>query len=142
MDAYQATGDRAALEAALDAAFALVEGQHRSGGWDYYVTFDPADKQPLRTCLDDDTTQAALRFLMRTDKALGFTNERLHQATLRGLDSLIRVQYPNGAWFVFWRRLPGTVRSSGVPGAAGGLSRHLAAHAGAAMPSVRGSATS
>lgn len=106
LEAYEATGDPAALEAALDAAYALVDGQHRSGGWDYYITADPADRQPMRTCLDDDTTQAALRFLMRVDKLLGFKEQRIHEATLRGLDSLLRAQYPNGAWFVFWRKYP------------------------------------
>jgi hypothetical protein len=55
LEAYEATGAAGCLEAGLDAAYVLVENQLRSGGWDYYVTLDPADKQPTRTCLDDDT---------------------------------------------------------------------------------------
>jgi len=106
LEAYEATGDPRPLEAALDAAYVLVAGQHRSGGWDYFVTFDPGDKQPMRTCLDDDTTQAALRFLLRADKTLGFKDENIHQATMRGLNSLLCAQYPNGAWFVLWRKPP------------------------------------
>lgn len=106
LEAYEATGDRAPLEAALDAAYVLVESQLHSGGWDYYVTLDPAEKQPLRTCLDDDTTQAALRFLMRADKTLGFRDAKIHAATIRGLESLLVMQYPNGAWFVFWKTPP------------------------------------
>ncbi len=101
--AYEATGQPGPLEAALDAAYLLVEGQLPSGGWDYYVTLDPADKQPVRTNLDDDTTQAGLRFLMRADKALGFKDQKVHEATRRGLESLLVAQYPNGAWFVFIR---------------------------------------
>jgi hypothetical protein len=50
------------------------------------------------TTLDDDTTQAALRFLMRMDKALDFKDPRIHEAVQYGLASLLNVQYANGAW--------------------------------------------
>jgi len=106
LDAYAATGGQLHLDAARDAADALLKGQHRSGGWDYFVTFDPADKQPLRTNLDDDTTQAALRFLMRMDKVFGFQDKRIHEAAMRALNSLLAAQYPNGGWFVLWRQPP------------------------------------
>jgi PelA/Pel-15E family pectate lyase len=109
--AYQATGDRYYLEAARDAARALVKGQLRSGGWDYRIDFDPkkrpdyayrVDKSNNKgrnvTTLDDDTTQAALRLLMRVDKALGFKDESIHDAAEFALTSLIKAQYPNGAW--------------------------------------------
>jgi cell division protein FtsB len=105
LDAYEATGEQLHLDAALDAANALLKGQFWSGGWDYWVTFDPDDPQPRRTNLDDDTTQAGLRFLMRLDKVLRFANARIHDAVQKGLDSLVRAQYPNGAWFVFITQL-------------------------------------
>jgi hypothetical protein len=59
------------------------------------------------TILDDDTTQAALRFLMRLDRLLGFEDGRLHEAVTYGLDSLLKAQYPNGAWSHNYDRLPG-----------------------------------
>ncbi len=58
------------------------------------------------TVLDDDTTQAALRLLMRLDRVLGFEDERLHEAITYGLDSLLKAQYPNGAWSHNYDRLP------------------------------------
>ncbi|MEZ6073604.1 MAG: pectate lyase [Pirellulales bacterium] len=108
--AYVATGETAYLDAAHDAAGALVAGQLASGGWDYHIQFDPA----LRTeyayradasttgrnisTLDDDTTQAAVRFLMHVDRALDFNDAAIHEAVLYALDHLVTAQYPNGAW--------------------------------------------
>jgi hypothetical protein len=42
--AYRATGHSQCLEAARDAAHALVKTQLHSGGWDYSGTFDPQDR--------------------------------------------------------------------------------------------------
>ncbi|MGD9497949.1 MAG: polysaccharide lyase [Armatimonadota bacterium] len=42
LDAYEATGERLYLDAALDAGRALLQGQLLSGGWYYHITFDPA----------------------------------------------------------------------------------------------------
>ncbi|MFB0551810.1 MAG: pectic acid lyase, partial [Phycisphaerae bacterium] len=41
LTAYEATGDSYYLNAARDAAYALVKGQLRSGGWDYRIEFEP-----------------------------------------------------------------------------------------------------
>ena len=111
LDAYQMTGERFLLEAAVETAGALVRGQLESGGWEYRIVFDPVKRleyayrePPGRsdgkntTTLDDDTTQAALRLLMRVDQALGFADDRIHEASLYGLESLIKAQYVNGAW--------------------------------------------
>jgi len=105
LDAYEATSERLCLEAALDAARVLMQGQFHTGGWDYFVTTAPGDKRPVRTNLDDDTTQAATRFLMRLDQVLRFENQEVHNAARRALDSLLLMQYPNGGWFVFIQRL-------------------------------------
>jgi hypothetical protein len=103
------------LEAARKAALAAVRGQLCSGGWDYLIEFDPAKRKqyPYRsehdcasaslpksppTTLDDNTTQATLRLLMRVDKALDFKDTKIHEAALYALDKLMAVQYPNGAW--------------------------------------------
>jgi hypothetical protein len=50
------------------------------------------------TTLDDNTTQAAVRLLMRVDRTLEFRDAPIHQAALSALDALLKAQYPNGAW--------------------------------------------
>src|ERR1041384_5510617 len=92
LDAYDATGDRAFLNYAQAAAHALVRGQLCTGGWDYLIEFDPqkrkeyeyrsddncgADKRGV-TNMDDNVSQAAVRVLMRVDKALNFSDQRVH----------------------------------------------------------------
>ena len=110
--AHQLTGDAFYLEAARETAHALVRGQLRSGGWDYRIEFAPADrrrhaynvdpsgleKRRNTTTLDDNTTQEALRFLMRMDRSLGFEDASIHGAVTFALKSLLRAQYPNGSW--------------------------------------------
>jgi PelA/Pel-15E family pectate lyase len=117
LEAYRATGDNYYLDAAKRAAMCLVRGQLESGGWAYDIDFDPATrgKRAYRvdtnnssikraksvdntTVLDDNTSQEALRMLMRIDVELGFKNAVIHEAALYGLDHLIAAQYPNGAW--------------------------------------------
>jgi PelA/Pel-15E family pectate lyase len=115
LDAYAATGDSTYRDAARDAAHALVRGQLRSGGWDYQIEFDhekrtryayriqpaaPIDARRAMnvTTLDDDTTQSAVRLLMRVDRALDFKDAAIHDASMDALDALLKAQYPNGAW--------------------------------------------
>jgi len=113
LEAYEATGEAVYLEAARRAGDCLVRGQLRSGGWDYRIEFDPAERprydyrvDPHRkskkvrniTVLDDNTTQAALQLLIRLDKALGFQEAKIHEAARFALDRLLEAQYPNGAW--------------------------------------------
>ncbi|CAN5875084.1 pectate lyase [soil metagenome] len=112
LSAWEATGDMEYLEAARETAMALVRGQLQSGGWDYRIEFDPEDRRRYAyrvdgaagpkarntSTLDDNTTQAALRFLMRTDQALDFEDALIHDAVEFALTSLLRAQYPNGAW--------------------------------------------
>jgi PelA/Pel-15E family pectate lyase len=111
LEAYGVTGDAYFLDAAQETAAALISGQLRSGGWDYRIEFDPKDRRRYAyrsdnhgangrnvTTLDDDTTQAALRYLMRVDQALAFKDAAIHEAVQYALDSLLKTQYPNGAW--------------------------------------------
>jgi len=111
LTAYEATGDLYYLDAARDVAYALVKGQLRSGGWDYRIEFDPKQRQryayrvePHRegsrnvSTLDDNNTQSAVKLLMRVDRALDFKDEKIHEAVEYALSSLLKVQYPNGAW--------------------------------------------
>jgi hypothetical protein len=51
-------------------------------------------------------TQAAVRVLMRVDRELGFTDAVIHDAARVALDSLVRAQYPNGAWPQRFTRFP------------------------------------
>ena len=123
LEAFDATGDRFYLEAARKAALSLVAGQLCSGGWDYIVEFDPARRKqyPYRkehdcggaslasrppTTLDDNVTQGAVRMLMRVDRALDFKDAAIHEAVLFALDSLLKAQYPNGAWPQRYSRFP------------------------------------
>jgi hypothetical protein len=124
LDAYEATRDGYYLDAAREVARALVRGQYCSGGWDYFIEFDPQKRAqyPYRadgrcgegkptpterpTTLDDNITQAALRLLMRVDRDLGFKDAQIHDAALFALDSLIKAQYPNGAWPQRYSRSP------------------------------------
>src|SRR5687767_13222759 len=116
LTAFEATNDSYYLDAAREVAQTLVRGQYCSGGWDYYIEFDSEKRAqfPYRvngncgstaagpaqrpTTLDDNVTQAAVRLLMRTDRALGFKDPAIHEASRYALDSLVRAQYPNGAW--------------------------------------------
>jgi PelA/Pel-15E family pectate lyase len=112
LDAHDATGDAFYLDAARETAHGLARGQLKSGGWTYLVDFDPAGARPLAyrrmeargkrprnvTTFDDDTTQAAVRFLLRADAALKFADPLVHDAARTGLESTLLAQYPNGAW--------------------------------------------
>lgn len=118
--AYNATGDRFYLDAAREAALALVEGQLCSGGWHYVIEFDPAKRSRYAyradgnctaeasnvSTLDDNVTQAAVRLLMRVDRELEFRDEKIHEAAQFALASLIKAQYPNGAWPQRYERFP------------------------------------
>ncbi|MGE3807348.1 MAG: pectate lyase [Gemmataceae bacterium] len=111
LDAYRATGEKEYLEAAREAARVLLRGQLRSGGWTARIDLGPKERgklayrdEPVRakarnvTSLDDDMTQAALRFLIQLDQALDFKDKKIHEAVEYALASLLKAQYPIGAW--------------------------------------------
>jgi hypothetical protein len=110
LEAWQATSNRYYLDAARETAHGLVRGQLQSGGWTYPIDFSPEGRRKAAyrlggkagarntTTFDDDTTQAALRFLARTDQALEFRDTRIHEAIEFALTSVLKAQYPNGAW--------------------------------------------
>ena len=58
------------------------------------------------TTLDDDTTQAATRFLVRMDKTLEFKDQPIHEAALYALSSLLNAQYASGGWSANYDRYP------------------------------------
>ncbi len=113
--AYKITGDKTCLQAACESAHALTQGQLESGCWDYRIEFsepargqfayrvdankrDSKKKARNTSTLDDNTTQAALSFIMQVDQVLDFKDEVLHEAAQFALRSLLDAQYPNGAW--------------------------------------------
>jgi len=120
LQAYRRCQRPVLLAAAKRTASALVQGQLQSGGWTYSIDFDPKQRQryayrvdnaPAKpmgrdrgandrnvTTLDDDTTQAAVRFLMEMDLELEFKDQAIHEAVEYALQHLIAAQYPNGAW--------------------------------------------
>jgi hypothetical protein len=100
------------LDSAVRTARALVKGQLASGGWDYRIEFDrakrsaysyradgtPGERARNVTTLDDNTTQSAVRYLMHVDRALEFKDQSIHDAAEFALESLLKAQFPNGAW--------------------------------------------
>ena len=105
------------VECGEKAGYCLVRGQLQSGGWDYRIYFDPKQRSRYAyrvdaelegrhdrntSTLDDNTTQAALRLLMRLDETLDFKDEKIHEAAQYGLKRLLAVQYPIGAWPPGW----------------------------------------
>jgi PelA/Pel-15E family pectate lyase len=112
--AYRVTGSELYLNAAKEAADALVWGQLASGGWDYQIDFDPVgskrwyfrrDKEKGEpqgrrrnySVFDDNTTQSALRFLMDIDEATG-KRGAYHDSVKYALEFMLESQFPNGAW--------------------------------------------
>lgn len=112
LKAYQATGERFYLEAATEAAEALIYGQLESGGWTNCIDFDPQGRVARyrngrgggknNSSLDDDQTQSAIRFLAFVDKALDFEHKEIHESALLALDALLAAQFPNGAFPQVW----------------------------------------
>jgi PelA/Pel-15E family pectate lyase len=117
LEAYRASGDKLLLEAAQECGAALLATQLESGGWQNPIELDAESRltHPYRknavsadaakskvkrelSTLDDNKTQSCLTFLMRLDAETGFQDAALHEAVLFGLDALVKVQYPNGAW--------------------------------------------
>lgn len=113
--AYQATGDRYYLDAAREAAEALVYGQLKSGGWTQTIDFNPRSRAAAQyrngrgnsrgknnSSLDDGQTQSAMRFLINCDSALGFKHASIHESSLFALRALLNAQFPNGAFPQVW----------------------------------------
>jgi PelA/Pel-15E family pectate lyase len=115
VDVYKATGDKTYREFADRTADVLIWGQNASGGWHYFIDFDPAGvrewnaKAPDRfrgweefyhyygnATFDDNTTASAIRFLLRLYNTT--LDAKYRPALLRGLEFVLEAQYKNGAW--------------------------------------------
>ncbi len=113
LKAYEATGDRFYLDAATDAAIAVVYGQLKSGGWTNSIDFDPKSKHVAEyrnhrghgknnSSLDDGQTQSAIQLIIEVDKAHEFSNQVIHESAVVALDALLRAQFPNGGFPQVW----------------------------------------
>jgi PelA/Pel-15E family pectate lyase len=112
LKAYEATGDSFYLNAAQEAAEALVYGQLKSGGWTNVIDFNPRGRVAQyrngkgsgknNSSFDDGQSQSAIRLLIHVDKAVGFRNEGIHEAAEFALYAVLEAQFPNGAFPQVW----------------------------------------
>jgi len=94
LKAYTQTHDPAFLQAAEDAANALIRGQNKLGGWEHKIHFDrPTGKN---VSFDDDQTQSTISFLMALDQQID--RPELSQAIEKALDMMLESQMEYGAW--------------------------------------------
>ena len=111
--AYEASQDKFYLDAATEAAEALLYGQMKSGGWQAAIDFDPQGKLSGQyrhgkgrgkdqSTLDDNKTQSALLLLMQCDRAHNFQHAAIHEAVEYALKGLLAAQFPNGAFPQVW----------------------------------------
>lgn len=116
LDAYEATQDDHFLDAARETADALVNGQLATGGWHYFIDFDPAgvpewyETQASKflfgmeeyrhfygnATFDDRVTPDAAQFLLRFYNLS--QDGAYREPVLKALDFVLQAQYPNGAW--------------------------------------------
>lgn len=108
--AYERTKEKYLLDAAVETARALVKGQLHSGCWAEFIEFDPEKRKAHAyridgpatararntSTLDDNKSQSATCFMMHVDRALGFKDQSIHEATLYALDGLMKRSIPPG----------------------------------------------
>ena len=116
LDAYHATGDDYYRRAAARAADALIAGQHRSGGWNYFIHqrgpraarrwYETIGRNGWRleefqhysdnATFDDAGTAESLQLLLRLYL---LRRDPRHGAALeRGIRFILDSQYPSGGW--------------------------------------------
>jgi len=94
LKAFQVAGNAEFLEAAKDAAYALIKGQNDLGGWEHKIYFNRPRNN--RVSFDDDQTQSAIRFLMALDQIID--DKKLTQAIKKALDMMLTSQLESGGW--------------------------------------------
>jgi hypothetical protein len=92
--AYRITKNSDFLNAAEDAANALIKGQNDLGGWDHKIYFDRPKGN--KVSFDDNQTQSAISFLMALDQEID--RQALTKAIERALDMMLKSQLENGGW--------------------------------------------
>ena len=92
--AYKITKNKSYLQAAKDAAFALIRGQNDLGGWEHKIYFNRPKRNNVS--FDDDQTQRAISFLMALDQVMD--NDTLSHAVEKSLRMMLSAQLDNGGW--------------------------------------------
>lgn len=120
LDAFNATGDQYYYDAAASAADALIAGQHRSGGWNYFIHRGgpAAARRWYRTVgrngwrleefqhhsdnatFDDAGTAESMQLLLRLYMVRH--EARFRPPLDRAITFVLRSQYPNGGWPQRW----------------------------------------
>ena len=120
LDAYHATGDEYYYQAAEKVAGALIWGQHRSGGWNYFIDFagpsstkhwyETIGKNAWRMeefhhyadngTFDDIGTSEAAQFLLRL--YLEKQDPKYRPALERAVNFVLDSQLSNGGWPQRW----------------------------------------
>jgi PelA/Pel-15E family pectate lyase len=124
LDAYHATGDEYYYQAAAKAADALIAGQHRSGGWNYFIDFAGPESAKKwystvgrnawrmeefqhysdNATFDDAGTSESMQFLLRI--YLEKRDRRFKPALDKAINFVLKSQYPNGGWPQRWPHDP------------------------------------
>ena len=124
LDAYHSTGDEYYYRAAERAADALVRGQHRSGGWNYFIDFaGPASTRQWYETIgrnawrmeefqhfgdngtfDDAGTSEAMQLLLRI--FLEKRDQKYRAPLEKAIRFVLDSQYPNGGWPQRWPNDP------------------------------------
>ena len=94
LKAYRTTGNQDFLQAAEEAANALIKGQNDLGGWEHKIYFDRPKGN--RVSFDDNQTQSAISFLMALDQEID--RPALTAAIEKALDMMLAGQLDNGGW--------------------------------------------
>jgi PelA/Pel-15E family pectate lyase len=120
LDAYHATKDEYYYQSAEKVAGALIAGQHRSGGWNYFIDFagpsstkhwyETIGKNAWRmeefqhaadnSTFDDMGTSEAVQFLLRL--YLEKRDPKYRPALERAVNFVLESQYPIGGWPQRW----------------------------------------
>ena len=120
LDAYHATNDEYYYQAAEKVAGALIRGQHRSGGWNYFIDFagpsstkhwyETTGKNAWRmeefhhhadnATFDDMGTSESAQFLLRL--YLEKQDPKYRPALERAVSFVLDSQYPSGGWPQRW----------------------------------------
>lgn len=115
LNAYQVTGDPLYLDYCDRIADTLIWGQHASGGWHYFIDFDPAATEAWyqrigtqcwgweefyhfydNSTFDDNTTTGAATYLLNLFKE---TKKPKYEKPLRKvIQFILDAQYPLGGW--------------------------------------------
>jgi PelA/Pel-15E family pectate lyase len=120
LDAYHATGDEYYYQAAEKVGGALIAGQHRSGGWNYFIDFagEEATKDWYETVgknawrmeefqhysdnatFDDAGTSESMQFLLRL--YVEKRDPKYRPALDKAIGFVLDSQYPIGGWPQRW----------------------------------------